>query len=214
VEIKPLGRWYGTVQISEISAPCWFEVFDCQGAFDVILGKPWLRAVKAIHDYDTDEITISHKGSQQTITNSLLPQPTPIHTVTNSEPDTPTVIETSPEDQLNREWARIHQVRASPSPWKETRWAQYLEVDPMEDEDDETSLDETSPDETETGDEVTPHPLSEKERRQRNAEVLRLQRHDEGEILLANAVQEYEEARERERLAKPKRKRKKRLHKT
>ena len=39
-EIKSLGRWYGMVQISGIRASCWFEVFDCQGAFDVILGKP------------------------------------------------------------------------------------------------------------------------------------------------------------------------------
>ena len=58
-KLKPLGRWFRTVQVGNISAESWFEVFDSQGAFDVILGKPWLHQVKAIHNYDTDTLTIS-----------------------------------------------------------------------------------------------------------------------------------------------------------
>jgi hypothetical protein len=53
-------------------------------------------------------------------------------------------------------------------------------------------------------------PLSEKERRRRHADEVQILRDAEGEILLANVVQEYEDAREYERLNKPKRKRKKR----
>lgn len=36
--IKPLGRWFGTVRVGTVSAQSWFEVFDCKGAFDIILG--------------------------------------------------------------------------------------------------------------------------------------------------------------------------------
>ena len=56
-------------------------------------------------------------------------------------------------------------------------------------------------------------PLSEKERRRRHTDEVQILRDAEGEILLANAVQEYEDAREYERLNKPKPKCKKRIQK-
>ena len=40
--IKSLGRWTGKVKVGGIEAESSFKVFDCKGAFDVILGKPWL----------------------------------------------------------------------------------------------------------------------------------------------------------------------------
>lgn len=46
-----------------------FEVFDSKGAFDMILGKPWLRAVEAIHAYATNTITIKANGQQAKIGN-------------------------------------------------------------------------------------------------------------------------------------------------
>ena len=35
----------------------------------MILGKPWLCSVQAIHKYDTDKITIQVQGQTTTITN-------------------------------------------------------------------------------------------------------------------------------------------------
>ena len=62
-----------------------FEIFDCKGAFDVILGKPWLREVRAQHDYVMDSITIGKDGQQETIANILN---TPSED-TNDKPETP-----------------------------------------------------------------------------------------------------------------------------
>lgn len=70
-EIESIGTWKGMVQVGGTGALSSFEVFDCKGAFDVILGKPWLRAVRAHHDYVTDEITIGNMGEQEVITNLL-----------------------------------------------------------------------------------------------------------------------------------------------
>ncbi|KZP33358.1 hypothetical protein FIBSPDRAFT_680313, partial [Athelia psychrophila] len=67
--ITPLGRWFGTVRVGTVSAQSWFEVFDCKGAFDIILGKPWLQQVEAVHYYATDELVISHADTSETITN-------------------------------------------------------------------------------------------------------------------------------------------------
>lgn len=39
-EIKSIGAWIGTVQVGGTGALSRFKVFDCRGAFDVILGKP------------------------------------------------------------------------------------------------------------------------------------------------------------------------------
>ena len=66
-EIKSKGTWTGIVQVGMTSALSRFEVFDCKGAFDVILGKPWLKAVRAQHDYVTDKITIGAEGKQEVI---------------------------------------------------------------------------------------------------------------------------------------------------
>src|ERR1700691_21803 len=148
--IVPLGHWTGTVKVGKVGAPSSFEVFNCGDTFDVILSKPWLKAVKAKHDYSTDEITISHNGEKDVILNSTI-DPTTNHAQISVEhknetlPETPTptlptentIAESNPIEQLDREWAQIHQIRTSGSPWKETRWAQYLNVDPMDtDEDD------------------------------------------------------------------------------
>ncbi|KAJ7866944.1 hypothetical protein B0H14DRAFT_2291338, partial [Mycena olivaceomarginata] len=56
--IWPEGQWCGEVAVGGVRVQASFEVFDCGGAFDVILGKPWLHSVRAIHTYDTDEIRI------------------------------------------------------------------------------------------------------------------------------------------------------------
>lgn len=144
-KIVPLGRWYGTVRVGNVGSPSWFEIFECDGAFDVILGKPWLKAVKAIHDYSTDEITITYDGDKDTIPNSAAHPDDKIQSIAeplkDHEDDIP-VPETDPIEQLDREWARIHQIRASTTPWRETRWSQYLDVDPLDDGEDDEDYDE------------------------------------------------------------------------
>jgi hypothetical protein len=133
-KITPMGCWTGTVKVGKVGARSSFEVFDCGDAFDVILGKPWLKAVKAKHDYSTDEITISHNGESDIISNSAIDptislaqipsepiDETPTEASTTTWPTEDTVIESDPLQQLDREWTRIHQLRASKSPWKETR---------------------------------------------------------------------------------------------
>ncbi|KAJ6615691.1 hypothetical protein B0H10DRAFT_2220174 [Mycena sp. CBHHK59/15] len=49
--------------------PPWFDVFDCRGAFDVILGKPWLHSVRAIHNYENDEIQIRTEDEEAILQN-------------------------------------------------------------------------------------------------------------------------------------------------
>lgn len=119
--IVPVGQWYGTVRIGNVGSPSWFEVFECDSAFDVILGKPWLKAVKAIHNYSTDEITITYDGNSNTIPNSAAHLDDKIHSIiTPTKEDNTPVPETDPIEQLDCEWAQIHQIHASASPWQET----------------------------------------------------------------------------------------------
>ena len=136
-EIALIGSWTGTVQVGGTGAPSCFEIFDCKNAFDVILEKPWLKAVHAQHDYITDRITIEVDGEQEVITNMLddtavngtnilndetLTQPEPKVTVTNtSQQQLNTQVETTAEHQLTEEWTRIAQLGASDKPQDEVR---------------------------------------------------------------------------------------------
>jgi hypothetical protein len=69
--IRSEGCWKGEVTVADISTTQAFEIFESNGAFKVILGKPWLQAVKATHSYDKDELTIGTQGNTVTITNTL-----------------------------------------------------------------------------------------------------------------------------------------------
>ena len=122
-EIKSIGTWMGTVQVGGTGALSRFEIFDCKGAFDVILGKPWLKEVRAQHDYVTDRITIGETGQQEVISNILnTPEDGPrLHNPTTEETtpaeqaplvETAEKPETHPEEQLVKEWTRISQMDA------------------------------------------------------------------------------------------------------
>ena len=84
-KLKLLGRWFGTVQVGNISAESWFEVSNSHGAFDIILGKPWLRQVKAIHNYDTDTLTISQGKISETVMNEAPQAPSLTTNTTENE---------------------------------------------------------------------------------------------------------------------------------
>ncbi|KAJ7232539.1 hypothetical protein C8J57DRAFT_1533014 [Mycena rebaudengoi] len=66
-----MGKWRGEVQVGGVRVYAWFVVFDCAGAFDVILGKPWLHMVHGIHDYGTDRIHIQADEEEATIQNEI-----------------------------------------------------------------------------------------------------------------------------------------------
>jgi hypothetical protein len=68
-KIVPIGHWWGDVQVGGVRVSAWFEVFDCGGAFNVILGKLWLYAVRATHNYDGDRIHIRSADSEAVICN-------------------------------------------------------------------------------------------------------------------------------------------------
>jgi transposase InsO family protein len=131
-EIKSIGTWTGVVQVGETGALSSFEVFDCQGAFDVILGKPWLKAVRAQHDYATDKITIGEAGEQEVISNLLdsvdtNPEQPTTPTNTRQREERGKTTETSPEEQLKEEWTRISQINMSDTPQVERRWSNLIE---------------------------------------------------------------------------------------
>ena len=69
-KLKLLGKWFGTIHVSGVSAASWFEVFDSHRAFDVILGKPWLTQVKATHNYGTDQLFITTNSTTDTLSNT------------------------------------------------------------------------------------------------------------------------------------------------
>ena len=132
LEIVSIGSWTGTVQVGGTGAPSCFEIFDRKNTFDVILGKPWLKAICAQHDYITDNITIGVDGKQEVITNMLddeamnktktlndetLTQPEPNVTVTNmSQQQINTQVKTTAKHQLTEEWAQIAQLGALDKP--------------------------------------------------------------------------------------------------
>ncbi|KAF8492473.1 hypothetical protein JB92DRAFT_2751694 [Gautieria morchelliformis] len=57
-KIRSKGCWVGEVTVANITKTQSFEIFESHGAFEVILGKPWLQAVKAMHDYEADKLNI------------------------------------------------------------------------------------------------------------------------------------------------------------
>jgi len=68
------GQWVGVVDIAGAKATQSFEVFDSNGAFQIILGKPWLSYIQAIHKYGTDQIVIQTGTQTTTISNENEPR--------------------------------------------------------------------------------------------------------------------------------------------
>ncbi|KIJ22811.1 hypothetical protein M422DRAFT_276703 [Sphaerobolus stellatus SS14] len=67
--IRSEGCWSGEVEVAGVKTKTDFEIIDTNGAFDLLLGKPWLRDVKAVHDYARDTIQIQDETATTTITN-------------------------------------------------------------------------------------------------------------------------------------------------
>jgi transposase InsO family protein len=52
------GIWNGKITINNISHEGTFQVFDSNGAWSALFGKPLLKKFKAVHEYDLDTIKI------------------------------------------------------------------------------------------------------------------------------------------------------------
>jgi hypothetical protein len=80
--VPSAGAWTGSVTAGDVSHRGTFKIFDSNGAWSVLFGKPLLKKFKAVHDYDLDIIKIP-KGNSWVIlqnwhqpkgtTQSLLP---------------------------------------------------------------------------------------------------------------------------------------------
>jgi hypothetical protein len=207
-EIESKGRWTGIVQVGETGALSRFEIFDCKGAFDVILGKPWLRAVRAQHNYITDKITIGREGEQEVITNILdtndneettlqtypitsppsatmtvpinskeedevspflssedkepyhekctqgmeqeqqaqTPSQPPENTPTSNTNGNPRAgsTETTPGEQLSKEWIQIVQINEANTPRAEERWTDWIRENETAQGNQESKTEDTS----------------------------------------------------------------------
>jgi hypothetical protein len=62
--VKSSGRWEGEIGMKNITVKGAFEIFDSKGNWDFLFGKTLLKAFKAIHDYNTDEVKIEGEPSQ------------------------------------------------------------------------------------------------------------------------------------------------------
>jgi hypothetical protein len=110
-------------------------------AFDVILGKPWLEEVDAMHHYKTDTITINTSTTQIVIDNkertaNTIPDPAPTSSIVPEDRpiDNIPTTEKTLDELLAEEAVRIDTLHRTQDWFAESRWAKYLDVDEMEDE--------------------------------------------------------------------------------
>ena len=59
--VPSLGVWRGTVTVRGISREGSFEIFNSNGAWGMLFGKPLLKTFNAVHDYKEDIIRIPQR---------------------------------------------------------------------------------------------------------------------------------------------------------
>ena len=67
VVIQSQAVWKGTLELKGIRMEGEFEVFDSGGGWKFLFGKPLLRRFQAIHDYDTDTVSIQSERNTATL---------------------------------------------------------------------------------------------------------------------------------------------------
>jgi len=65
------ATWSGTIHVEGVETTGMFEVFDSGGGWSFLFGKPLLRAFKAKHNYETDEVTITDSNTTATLRNRI-----------------------------------------------------------------------------------------------------------------------------------------------
>ncbi|KIK11827.1 hypothetical protein PISMIDRAFT_37694, partial [Pisolithus microcarpus 441] len=53
------AQWSGTVQVGMARVQTTFIVFNSNGGWAFLVGKPLLKALKAKHDYSTDQVIVA-----------------------------------------------------------------------------------------------------------------------------------------------------------
>ncbi|KIJ44451.1 hypothetical protein M422DRAFT_91535, partial [Sphaerobolus stellatus SS14] len=56
--IKSRGSIVLHVNVEGVTCDTVFEILDSQGAFEILLGKPWLGLTRATREYDQDTLVI------------------------------------------------------------------------------------------------------------------------------------------------------------
>ena len=91
--------WQGDIVIGGIRTHGEFEVFQSGGGWKFLFGKLLLRAFKAIHDYETDEVQVTGIGGTATLHN-LTPAMTTNTVETNKTTVTQSLLQLQePEDR-------------------------------------------------------------------------------------------------------------------
>jgi hypothetical protein len=60
------GSWSGMVMVDNVQTNGTFEIFASRGAWNILFGKPMLKAFGAVHEYTTDTITLHPNNSEST----------------------------------------------------------------------------------------------------------------------------------------------------
>jgi hypothetical protein len=69
VVIKSEAKWKGRIEANGVSTEVIFEVFDSGGKWDFLFGKTLLESFRAIHNYESDEITLRGHGGETVLRN-------------------------------------------------------------------------------------------------------------------------------------------------
>lgn len=67
--VESEATWRGVVEVNRVSAEAVFEVFDSSRKWDSLFRKTLLESFKAVHNYETDEVTLHRRGGKTTLHN-------------------------------------------------------------------------------------------------------------------------------------------------
>lgn len=56
--------WEGSIQLGDLSILTWCEVFDSGGSWSILVRKPLLEQLKAVHNYSEDSLQIEDAQRQ------------------------------------------------------------------------------------------------------------------------------------------------------
>ncbi|QRV88070.1 Retrovirus-related Pol polyprotein from transposon opus [Ceratobasidium sp. AG-Ba] len=84
--VPSIGTGTATIQYREASWPIRFEVIDSRGAFDLLLGKDWLRTARASQLFELDALSLLTSAGELVVANENPKIPRPALPVPTNEP--------------------------------------------------------------------------------------------------------------------------------
>ncbi|KIJ93200.1 hypothetical protein K443DRAFT_61579, partial [Laccaria amethystina LaAM-08-1] len=70
VIVPSQAMWSGVLELGGLRAEGEFEIFDSGGGWEFLFGKPLLHNFKALHDFETDTVTIRSIHQSVTLHNN------------------------------------------------------------------------------------------------------------------------------------------------